>query len=182
MEAPILLKLYHLTKFKERITRIRKSYNFIELFRLIGWFRFAERFGKICRNIIRKRSSKPKFQVFNNPLMSVKSNKNFNQIIFSPKEWGRWVESAVGTHLLNSSLTDRFNLYYWNESSNEVDFVLEKNGKLIGIEVKSRKDSTNNGITILSELYKPKHVFIVGTNDISIEDFLSSSPVKLFDI
>ncbi len=99
---------------------------------------------KYAGNIIRKRSSKPKFQVFNNALISAQLNASFSEATSDHKQWSRLAESAVGTHLLNASLEKKFNLYYWNESNKEVDFILEKGGLLIGIEVKTGTDSRND--------------------------------------
>ncbi|MFM9075375.1 MAG: DUF4143 domain-containing protein, partial [Bacteroidota bacterium] len=42
-----------------------------------------------------------------------------------PEAWGRWVESAVGAHLLNHQYRDDYTLHYWRQGSLEVDFVLE---------------------------------------------------------
>lgn len=137
---------------------------------------------KYAGNVIRKRASKPKFQVFNNALISAQSGLLFDKATADHRFWGRLVESAVGTHLLNTSVEKRFDLYYWNEDYNEVDFVLEKNGIVIGIEVKSGTDSRNRGMTIFADRYHPDHVFTVGTGGIPIEDFLSSDPSRLFEI
>ena len=71
-------------------------------------------------------------------------------------------------------------MYYWNENSNEVDFVIEKGDKIIGIEVKSGKDSTNNGMAIFESKFHPTALYTVGTNGIPIEDFLRSNPSNLF--
>ena len=135
---------------------------------------------KFSGNTLRKRSSKPKFQVYNNALISAQSNKSFKTIATLPKEWGRWVESAVGAHLINASIVENFNLYYWNESSHEVDFVLEKNGKLIALEVKSGKETSNEGIYRFNDVYHPDHTFIIGDSGIPIEEFLLSNPSQLF--
>jgi predicted AAA+ superfamily ATPase len=137
---------------------------------------------KYAGDIIRKRSSKPKFQVFNNALISAQSDMSYHAILDNHKEWGRMVESAVGAHLLNASFEKRFNLYYWNENRYELDFVLEKNGKLIGIEVKSGIDSRNEGIALFDKVYHPKHIFIVGTDGIPIDEFLALDPSTLFSI
>ncbi len=137
---------------------------------------------KYSGNMIRKRSSKPKFQVFNNALISAQSGMQYNNVLSKPNEWGRFVESAVGAHLLNTSIAGKFNLYYWNEGGNEVDFVIEKNGKLIGLEVKSGKDSFNKGIRLFQEAYHPKHIFTIGTDGIPVEEFLLSNPAELFEI
>jgi predicted AAA+ superfamily ATPase len=135
---------------------------------------------KFSGNALRKRSSKPKFQVFNNALISAQSNKSFKTVTAHPKEWGRWVESAVGAHLINASIVENFNLYYWNESNHEVDFVLEKNGKLIALEVKSGKDTSNEGIYRFNDIYHPDRAFIIGSGGIPIEEFLLLNPSQLF--
>jgi len=135
---------------------------------------------KYSGNIIRKRSSKPKFQVFNNALISAQSNLHFPGIMADHKAWGHMVESAVGAHLLNASFEKRFHLYYWNDSYNELDYVMELNGKLTGIEVKSGKDSQNKGMVLFDETYHPDQLFTVGTHGIPVEEFLSTDPLKLF--
>ena len=135
---------------------------------------------KYSGNIIRKRSSKPKFQVFNNALISAQSNLHFPGIMADHKAWGHMVESAVGAHLLNASFEKRFHLYYWNDSYNELDYVIELNGKLTGIEVKSGKDSQNKGMVLFDETYHPDQLFTVGTHGIPVEEFLSTDPLKLF--
>lgn len=137
---------------------------------------------KYAGDIIRKRSSRPKFQAFNNALVSSQMNTTYSKIRENHKEWGRLAESAVGSHLLNASIQKRFNLYYWNENSHEVDFVIEKDGKVIGIEVKSGMDSSNQGIALFDKAYHPNQIFIVGTDGISFEEFLSSDPSELFNV
>ena len=78
---------------------------------------------KYSPSTIRQRASSPKFQVFNMALMSALSNMQHQAIIGQPEIYGRWVESAIGTHLLNQSITEGINLYYWREGNHEVDFV-----------------------------------------------------------
>lgn len=136
---------------------------------------------KYIENKIKKRSSIPKFQVYNNALMNVYSEFSFQKVQENPKEWGRLVESAVGAHLLNFSENTEMNIYYWNDGCNEVDFILQKNKQLIAIEIKSGKRSNNAGLFIFRDLYQPKSAFTVGTGGISLEDFLSSDPNKLFE-
>jgi predicted AAA+ superfamily ATPase len=135
---------------------------------------------KFAGNVIRQRSSSPKFQVYNNALLSAQGNSNFEEIFNDPKEWGRMVESGIGSNLINHSLTERYNIYYWRENSNEVDFVLEKNGKVVAIEVKSGKKSKNKGIDIFAKKYNPAKVLLVGTGGIPLETFLRINPGTLF--
>lgn len=135
---------------------------------------------KYSGDIIRKRSSKPKFQVFNNALLSAQNENTFKTAQSDGKLWGRIFESAVGTHLLNKSYTEDYELYYWNENSHEVDFILQKGSKTIAIEVKSGKDSSNTGMDIFNSKYHPQSLYTIGTDGIPIEEFLLMNPSELF--
>ena len=135
---------------------------------------------KYAGNMIRKRSSSPKFQVYNNALLSALGNATFSEMVVDPAKWGRMVESSIGAHLINNSITDRYNLYYWREGNQEVDYILEKNGKLIALEVKSGRRSGNAGIKLFADKFHPEKVLLVGTGGIPLEEFLKITPSALF--
>jgi len=97
-----------------------------------------------------------------------------------PKEWGRVVESAVGAHLINYAMSEKFNLNYWREGNHEVDFVLEKNGTLIALEVKSGMESYTQGMTVFEGKFHPDKMLLVGIGGIPIADFLRLDPRELF--
>lgn len=137
---------------------------------------------KYAADIIRKRASKPKFQVHNNALLAASQDESFHTVHKNPKEWGRFAESAVGTHLINSGLKYRFNVYYWNKVNYEVDYIIEKGNNIIALEVKSGKDSTNAGLSLFDEEFHPRRLYTIGTDGISFEQFLSMNPVDLFSI
>lgn len=135
---------------------------------------------KYAADIIRKRASKPKFQVHNNALLAASQNDSFDAVRKNPKEWGRFAESAVGAHLVNSGLKYRFNVYYWNQGNYEVDYVIEKGNNIIALEVKSGKDNTNAGLSLFDEEFHPRGLYTVGTDGIPFEQFLSMNPADLF--
>jgi predicted AAA+ superfamily ATPase len=135
---------------------------------------------KYAGDIIRKRGSSPKFQVYNNALITAQSDYTYEKAIIDPELWGRLVESSVGTHLLNCSISERYNLYYWREGNYEVDFVLEKGDKVIGLEVKSGKKCENEGMGVFAEKFHPEKVLLVGTGGIPYEEFLKINPRELF--
>ena len=98
----------------------------------------------------------------------------------NPKEWGRLVESSIGAHLINHSISERYGLYYWREGNNEVDFIIEKGSKVIALEVKSGIHADNKGMKIFAEKYNPEKVLLVGTGGIPYADFLRMNPKELF--
>ncbi len=135
---------------------------------------------KYAGDIIRKRSSSPKFQVFNNALITSHSIEAYGHVMLNPKQMGRLFESAVGTHLINHAISERYNLMYWREGNYEVDFVLEKGNKVIGIEVKSGMRVENKGMGVFAEKYFPEKVLLVGNGGIPFDEFLSMNPKNLF--
>ena len=131
-------------------------------------------------DVIRKRASIPKFQVHNTALISAQRNEFFRQIVTDPVQWGRVVESSVGAHLVNYSLTENFKVYYWRQRNDEIDFVLEKRGKVVGLEVKSGTAGNTNGMAAFKKKYSPDKVLLVGNSGIPWQEFLQINPVELF--
>jgi predicted AAA+ superfamily ATPase len=135
---------------------------------------------KYAGDIIRKRGSSPKFQVYNNALVTAQNNDTFEKAIINPRRWGRVVESSVGTHLINHAISERYQLYYWRDGGNEVDYILEKGDNVIGLEVKSGMKAENAGMGVFAERFHPKKVLLVGTGGIPCEEFLKINPKELF--
>lgn len=135
---------------------------------------------KYAGDIIRKRGSSPKFQVYNNALLTSQGNGTYEKAIINPELWGRLVESSVGTHLINHSISERYNLHYWRDGHYEVDFVLEKEDKVIGLEVKSGMKAQNAGMGIFADKFQPEKVLLVGTGGIPYDEFLKINPKELF--
>lgn len=135
---------------------------------------------KYAGSVIRQRSSSPKFQVYNNALLTSQDDETYSTVIVNPKLWGRLVESSVGAHLLNHSISERYNLHYWREGNNEVDFILEKGNKVIGLEIKSGASADSEGMNLFNGRFHPDKMLLVGTGGIPYEDFLKINPRELF--
>ena len=139
---------------------------------LIGLYKYAN-------DEARKRQSIPKLQVYNNALMTAYKGRGYEKDRLDPQVWGRWVESAVGCHLLNAAIENDCNLYYWRDKSDEVDYILEHQGAILAIEVKSGRRGMNSGLPRFCERYRPFNSIVVGTDGISIEEFLKSDIMRL---
>lgn len=135
---------------------------------------------KFSKAKLKTRSSSPKFQVQNMGLMSALSSQDFNQVNQDPSQWGRWVESCIGAHLLNSTYTSPLKLYYWREGNYEVDFVLEYKSRLIAIEVKTSGKEDEKAKTRFSKQYKPEKFLLVGNEGIDWQKFIKIDPLTLF--
>ena len=152
--------------------------HYLELLGQIGLICGLEKYAS---QGVRRRGSSPKFQVFNNALMSASSQTTFEDSKIERDIWGRLVESAVGAHLLNSFMGNIETVHYWRERGSGVDFVISNDKKIIGIEVKSgrRKESTS-GMGEFQKRFKPMRILIVGSGGMPLEEFLSQDPASLF--
>ena len=136
---------------------------------------------KFANDEARKRGSIPKYQVYNNALMTAYKGRGFAADRTDTKAWGRWVESAVGAHLMSMADELDYKVYYWRELSRnpvpgdlEVDYVVVRDGEVTAIEVKSGRRGMNSGLPEFVDTFHPKRSFIVGTGGVNLEDFLNS--------
>jgi predicted AAA+ superfamily ATPase len=135
---------------------------------------------KYAANIIRKRSSSPRFQVHNNALLSAQKNEYFEEIRQKPAEWGHIIESSVGAHLINHSISMNYSVYYWRDRNDEVDFVLEMRGKIIAVEVKSNDSENNKGLEVFKNKFMPDKLYLISNRGLSWQELLRINPVELF--
>jgi hypothetical protein len=122
----------------------------------------------------RRRASSPKLQVLNTGLMAATTGRAVKQVRADGPMWGRFVESAVGAHLLAAAPGMNARVMYWRERDLEVDFVIEHGDRLWALEVKS--GTTAGALTGLAAFGK-KHSratpLLVGAEGIGLEAFLS---------
>lgn len=147
---------------------------------LLGEAGLVRTLGKYSSDVVRQRNSVPKYQVFNNALKSIYCGKRFGEAIADSRLWGRLFESAIGAYIINSATAGRYKTYYWRDKAGrEVDYVLEKNGHLLAIEVKSNTDNSNSGLSEFRKRFKDAKALIVGEGGLKAEDFLQINPMEL---
>ncbi len=131
--------------------------------------------GKFSPQAIRRRASSPKLQVLNTGLMTALDQHSLPAARADGDYWGRLVESAVGAHLLNSTLGTNLAVHYWREGNLEVDFVLSHGTQVAAIEVKSgARRATLSGMAAFATRFRPQRQLLVGgAGGIPLEEFLS---------
>lgn len=135
---------------------------------------------KYSGSIMQTRTSSPKFQVFNTAFLSVYSRIGFQTAQQTPDFWGRLVESAVGAYLLNQSRLEMFDVWYWREGDDEVDFVVQHGKNLLAIEVKSGRMRVNVGMVKFSRLFPTARLLQVGGQGLPLETFLLQPILSYF--
>jgi len=151
--------------------------HYLELLSISG---LLEGLEKYYTEKVRQRSSSPKFQISNTALLSAQVPHSFVEIKKNPEKWGRWVESAVGAHLLNFSKTEDIKLYYWRHVNDEIDFVVVHKEKVIALEIKSGNTQKASGMIAFQKQFKPNKILLIGNSGLPWQEFIKINPIELF--
>jgi len=135
---------------------------------------------KFSPNLVRKRSSSPKFLIYNTALISARRHESFQAIRQESDAWGRLIESAVGAHLLNHAASEGYSVFYWRDRNDEIDYVIEKQGKVIAIEVTAGSGHKQSGMKAFQIKFNPEKVLLIGKSGIPWETFINLNPGELF--
>jgi uncharacterized protein len=132
---------------------------------------------KYSNEAVRQRQSSPKLQVYNTALQVATHKKTFYESMANSDFKGRLVESCIGAYILSNP---KATVFYWREDNQEVDFVVQIQGKVIAIEVKSgKKLKAVPGLELFSQKYTVNAKLMVGTGGIPIDVFLKT-PLEHF--
>lgn len=174
-------KILSLTKMLGALQDAGNTVTLAGYLNLLGDSGLVTGLQKFSVDMARKRASIPKYQVYNNTLLSVLSGLSFKEAVTDSKRWGQFFESAIGAYIISEAFVHRFEVYYWREGNDEVDFVLKKNQKIVAIEVKSNGETKTTGMERFHKLFNPLATIVVGENGIQPELFLSMDLRKLFE-
>jgi len=108
-------------------------------------------------------------------LLTAYHGKSYETIRTNPELWGRWVESAVGAHLLSQADELGYDVLYWRSRHDEVDYILQAASRTVAIEVKSGRRGMNSGLVAFDKQFHPNRSIVVGTGGIPVDVFLRAS-------
>ncbi|MES2796155.1 MAG: AAA family ATPase [Bacteroidota bacterium] len=135
---------------------------------------------KYAPDTARQRASIPKWQVQNSSFSTVYNDYSFKEAQKTPDIWGRYVETAIGTHLISAQKLYGVEVFYWREGNDEIDFVLKNNQIVVGIEVKSGRNQSAKGVDVFAKKIRNNKILLVGNSGIPWQDFLKADVRKLF--
>lgn len=125
------------------------------------------------------RSSSPKLIIRNNALVNAIVGGSFEESRVDYAWWGRLVENAVGSHLLNHFHDLPTSIFYWRDRNREVDFVIKSPSRTLAVEVKSGKPNNLQGLSTFCRLYPKAIPIVIGPQGISLEEFFRNDPSDL---
>ena len=127
---------------------------------------------KYSPEILRIRSSSPKLVVMAQALLAAVQGKAPANAAKDRALYGRWVENAVGAHLLRSG----FEVFYWRERDQEIDFIARRQGVVFAVEVGVSGKKRAAPVAQLAAKSGITRTLIVGPSGVGIDKFLGSDP------
>ena len=127
----------------------------------------------------RTRGSSPKLVAWNNALVSALRLRPFAETRAAHDQWGRLVENAVGAHLLNHLQGLPYEVNYWRDRNDEVDFVVRSPRGVWAIEVKSGRPGKPRGLDTFLRRHPHAQTLLVGTGGLPLDEFFTWDPAEL---
>ena len=128
----------------------------------------------------RSRGSSPKLVFWNNALISAPCTRSFDHLRGRPDLWGRWVENAVGAHLLNHLQGLPYEITYWRYRKLEVDYVIRAGDAIWALEVKSGRPGKTSGLEGFRREHPHARSVIIGSGGWPLEEFFMEDPRVFF--
>lgn len=132
------------------------------------------------RGHVRRRGSSPKLVPWNNALVNALSLRTFSEAIADGGWWGRLVENAVGSHLLNGLQGPDWSVTYWRDGDAEVDFVVAHGTRVWALEVKSGRPGKVSGLRAFRKRYPNASVWLIGADGLALDEFFTRPATHWF--
>ena len=149
---------------------------------LLGKAGMVSALPKFSEKEVAKRRSSPRLMVHDTSLMTAMSDKGRDEFLAAGELRGHLVESAVGAYLIARSSCEGFEVMWWRDGAQEVDFVIRDGSALTAIEVKGGSESGQSGMASFLDSHPRAKRIVVGgaaAGACSVEEFLMGD-VELF--
>ncbi len=111
-------------------------------------------------------------------LLCAKKDLNANDILYMVDELndfkGGMAENYVNTQLVSNG----YRTYYWeSDHAAEIDFIIQRNGRLIPIEVKSADNTRAKSLRVYMQTYHPDYAVKLSAKNFGFEDGIRTVPL-----
>ena len=99
-------------------------------------------------------------------------------ILFLSEELNDYKGGMVENYVCSQLTASGYTSYYWaSDRSAEVDFIIQRSGKVIPIEVKSADNTKSKSLGIYIQTYKPQYAIKLSTKNFGFEDGKKTIPL-----
>lgn len=111
-------------------------------------------------------------------LLCAKKNLAANDVLYMVEELDDF-KGGMAENYVNTQLTiNGYTTYYWESPRGaEIDFVIQRDGRLIPIEVKSADNTKAKSLKVYMETYKPDYAIKISGRNFGFEDGKKTVPL-----
>ena len=111
-------------------------------------------------------------------LLAAKKNLAANDVLYMVEELNDF-KGGLAENYVNVQLAiNGYQTYYWeSDRGAEIDFVIQREGKLIPIEVKSADNTKAKSLKVYMDTYKPDYVIKLSARNFGFEDGKKTVPL-----
>jgi hypothetical protein len=111
-------------------------------------------------------------------LLCAKKDIFVEDILYQSKDLDGFKGGMVENYVCGQLVSIGHKCYYWtSDRGAEVDFVLQRNGKVIPIEVKSSENTKAKSLGVYIDAYKPEYAVKLSTKNFGFEDGKKTVPL-----
>jgi len=111
-------------------------------------------------------------------LLCAKKGVVIEDVLYSTKEIDDFKGGMVENYVCNQLTANEYKSYYWlSERGAEVDFLIQREGKIIPIEVKSADNTRAKSLAIYISSHKPEYAIKLSTKNFGFEDQKKTVPL-----
>lgn len=111
-------------------------------------------------------------------LLAAKKDLNANDILYMVEELSDFKGGMTENYVNVQLMINGYRTYYWeSERGAEIDFVIQREGRLIPVEVKSADNTRAKSLKIYMETYKPDYAIKLSAKNFGFEDGKKTVPL-----
>lgn len=119
-----------------------------------------------------------KIYVSDSGLLCAKKDVLYSDIIYSSPDLNDFKGGMTENYVNQTLIVNGYKTYYWSsERGAEVDFVIQKDGQIIPIEVKSADNVKSKSLGVYMSQYKPSYAIKISSKNFGFEDNKKTIPL-----
>ena len=119
-----------------------------------------------------------KIYVSDSGLLCAKKDVLYSDIIYSSPDLNDFKGGMVENYVNQSLIVNGYKTYYWaSDRGAEVDFVIQKDGQIIPIEVKSADNVKSKSLGVYMSQYKPSYAIKISSKNFGFENNKKTIPL-----
>lgn len=119
-----------------------------------------------------------KIYVSDTGLLCAKKDLQANDVLYMVEELNDFKGGMTENYVQIQLTANGYNTYYWeSERGAEVDFIIQRDGKLIPIEVKSADNTMAKSLKVYMETYKPEYAVKLSAKNVGFKNNIKTVPL-----